>query len=148
MENCWLLNNKCLETIPEGYFGFVYLITLTVPCIFNNIEYQKDTIYIGKKFFTFRKKSKLSRKARVGTRKRVKVEQIDSGWNNYFGSSKELKELVQVLGEGSFKREILHLCKSKTELSYMELYEQITRRVLFVPSFNGWISARIYRKHL
>lgn len=26
VNNCWIHQNECLESEPEGYFGFTYLI--------------------------------------------------------------------------------------------------------------------------
>ena len=137
-EGCWLYEEKCLEKEKEGYAGFVYIVT-------NKID---GKIYIGKKQFTHRSKKALSKKARVGTRKRVEVKQVDSGWKNYWGSSKSLLEDVNKLGKENFERRILHFCKSKSELSYYELFFQVQYQVLFVPSYNGWISCKIYKNKL
>lgn len=136
--NCWLHEGECLEQPPEGYYGFIYMIT-------NLLD---SRIYVGKKQFTHKKKTKLSKKARVGTRKRIKVEQVDSQWLNYWSSSKELQEDVKNLGEDKFKREILHLCKNKAELSYYEGYCQYHLEVLIKPSYNKWIMVRVYKNNL
>ena len=139
-EQCWYLENgKCLYEPPEGFYGFVYKI----------INLQNGRIYIGKKAFNHRKKTKLSKKARQGTRKRTKVEYIDSAWLSYYGSSKELLADVKLLGEENFKRIVLHFCKNSSTLSYMEVHEQIMNNVLLTPnSYNSWIGCRIFKKHL
>lgn len=139
-KNCWIeiKTGKCLYEPPEGYYGFTYLI----------VNEQNGKIYVGKKAFTFNVKKKLSKKARKGTRKRVEVNKKDSGWLSYFGSSNELKEDIKVFGEGCFTRYILDFCKSKTELSYMEVKQQIVYRVLEVPSYNNWISCRVYKRFM
>jgi Putative endonuclease segE, GIY-YIG domain len=142
----WLLNAKEFKEVPVDCVGFIYRITLLV----DTKDYPKGSIYIGKKIFNFKKKSKLSKKAQIqsGTRKRVKIESKSSDWEKYYGSSLELKALVKEIGEHNFHREILHLCNSKAEMSYMELVEQIKQEVFHVPSFNKWISCRIYRTSL
>ena len=93
----------------EGYFGFVYLIT-------HNLTGRK---YIGKKFFT-----------KAGTRqvkgKKKKIRKT-SDWESYWGSNIELKEDVKKNGEEQYTREILHLCKSRSECSYMETFEIFSR---------------------
>lgn len=90
----------------------------------------------------------MSKKARVGTRKRIEVRQVSSGWENYWGSSKSLLADIDLIGKQNFERVILRFCKSKSELSYYELYYQIHYNVLFVPSYNGWINCKIYKNKL
>lgn len=136
--SCWVYQEKCLEEAPEGHFGFIYIIT-------NKLD---GRIYVGKKQFTFRKKTKLSKKARVGTRKRVNVTRTDSGWLNYWGSSKALLADIELLGKENFKREIICFAQSKSRLSYYEVAQQIEHEVMFVPSYNGWISCKIYKNKL
>ena len=82
-----------------------------------------------------------------GKKKRFKVE---SDWKTYWSSSDELKQDVKNLGEENFKREIVHLCFGKGELSYLELREQIDRRVLEYPTdwYNNLIHCRIHGSHL
>jgi hypothetical protein len=57
---------------------------------------------------------------------------------------------VEENGLDHFEREILHLCKSKGELSYTELKEQVEREVLFKPDeyHNAFVGGRIHRKHV
>ena len=146
-DNCWIdLNGNCLEEVPEGMYGFVYEIKVKPSYAVPNEMWYKT--YVGKKTFTFRRKTKLSKKARVGTRKRIEIKQVDSNWKKYWGSSKELLGDIQLYGEENFERKILCFCRNKSELSYYELYWQIENRVLFENSYNGWISAKIYKKHL
>lgn len=138
MMDCFTFGGECLEAAPEFAYGYVYLI--------RNIQTGK--IYVGKKAFTHSRKTKLSKKARVGTRKRVKVSQVDSKWQSYWGSSKELLADVAALGKENFTREVLAFARNKSELSYLEVYYQITLDVLHVDSYNGWISCKIYKQHL
>lgn len=128
----WYYNNEVLEGIPEGgYVGFVYKI--------ENLKTGRK--YIGKKNFYFSKTKQVK-----GKKKRTKVE---SDWSTYFSSSETLKKEVELLGEGNFRREIIHLCKFKAEMSYLELREQMDNRVLESDAwYNDWISARVRRNHL
>lgn len=116
------------------YIGFVYIIT--------DLSNQKK--YIGKKLF----KSKRRLPPLKGkTRKRTVVKESD--WQDYFGSSDEVKSLVEEHGRDNFHREILHLCMAKGELSYMELYEQIMRHALIKDDYyNGIVQAKIHRSHV
>jgi len=143
MNNCWLLNGKCLNKQPLEYYGFVYKITVSnsddLP------EEMRGKVYIGKKQFQYKKKTRLSKKKRKETGKRIERSLVDSKWLSYFGSSKQLMLDVKNFGEQYFKREILHLCFNKAQLSYYEVQEQIAHKVLSVNSYNGWISCRIFK---
>ena len=63
----------------------------------------------------------------------------------YFGSSDELNKDVILLGQDSFKREILRYCKSKSEMSYYEAKYQFDNDVLLNEDkwYNGWISVKV-----
>ncbi len=118
----------------EDYIGYVYCIT----------DLKNNKKYIGKKLFrSTRRLAPLKGK----TRKRTVIKESD--WQDYFGSSEEVKLLVSELGSDNFKREILHLCNTKGELSYMELKEQMLREVLLNDDYyNGIIQVRIHKSHL
>ena len=48
------------------------------------------------------------------------------------------------MGQDTFYREILHLCKTKCECSYMEAKEQFDREVLLTDDYyNGIIQIRL-----
>ena len=128
----WLYQNKEFteEMIGDSY-GYVYLIT-------NLINNKK---YIGKKFF-----SKAGYKTVKGKRKKIRKP---SDWLEYYGSNKTLLEDVKIQGEQNFKREILHLCKTRSDCAYLELREQIDKRVLESDGFyNDWVSVKIRKNHL
>ena len=127
----WTHNNKPFTEIPDGYQAFVYLIT-------NTITGKK---YVGKKLFKFTRTSKKKGK-------RVK-KQIDSDWMDYYGSNKELLSHVDLFGKEKFTREILYLCKSKGEASYMEAKEQFNRDALISEEYyNEWIMVRVRKSHI
>jgi len=122
-------------------YGFIYKIT--------NLETNK--FYIGKKSFVHNKKKKLTKKEIAeqtgpGRRSTTKVEQVDSGWRNYWGSSKELLADVKLLGKDKFEREILQFCPTKKQLTYYEIQYQISYSVLFTDSYNDNILGKFFRK--
>lgn len=126
----WLYNGEPLIEPPEGYIGFVYVVTLP-----------DERKYIGKKLWNFKKVKTLK-----GKRKHYTVE---SDWKTYFGSSEEVKTLVAEAGPENFKREIIHLCKTKSELNYMETWEIFKNHALLDDKYvNGWVSCRINKKNL
>jgi len=118
----------------ENLAGFVYLIT----------NLQDGKMYVGKKnFWSTRRLQPLK------GQKRKRVRKIESDWMNYFGSSEEVKMLVEQQGASNFHREILRLCESKGEMSYYEMKEQIDREVLFKDEYyNEFIGGKIHSKHI
>lgn len=135
MEYNWKYKNKLFESEDIGdYVGFVYIIT----------DLSNDKKYIGKKnFWSTRRLPPLKGKSR---RRTVKKE---SDWKDYFGSSEQVKLLVESQGQNSFTREILHLCKTKGEMSYLEAKEQFDRNVLFSDEYyNEFIGCKIHAKHV
>lgn len=132
MELNWQYNNKDFkeEDIGDNY-GFVYIIT--------NEKTGKK--YIGKKFFY-----SLKTKVIKGKKKRYKTF---SDWQTYYGSNTELQNDVKLHGMESFKREIIHLCKSKGECGYLEAKEQFDRSVLESNDYyNTWIMVRVRKSHI
>jgi hypothetical protein len=125
----WSYQGKAVEEISEGYIGFVYIIT--------NLKTGQK--YIGKKLAQF-KRTKPPLKGKRLKRRSV----VESDWRDYWGSSDRLQADVQALGEENFTREILYLCKSKAEMSYLEAREQFERRVLESDDYyNGIINVRV-----
>lgn len=125
--------NKELYNI-EDYYGFVYVI----------IEKSTGKKYIGKKFFWSSKILPVTK-----TRKRRKKTLVESDWMQYYGSSVEVKSLVEQNGVDNYKRIILRLCKSKGECSYYEAKYQFDNDVLLRDDFyNEFIGCKIHSKHL
>ena len=131
----WLLGTSefTSEMIGE-YVGFVYIIT----------DLTSSKMYVGKKLFS----SKRTLPPLKGkTRKRKVIKESD--WMSYYGSSEELMTLVENNGPESFKREILHLCHSRGEMSYLEAKEQFDREVLLSDDYyNGIINCKIHKSHV
>jgi hypothetical protein len=68
---------------------------------------------------------------------------------DYWSSSETLKEEVKQNGEDQYVREILHLCKSRSECSYWETYEIFSRHALLSDGYyNEWVSCKIRKAHV
>lgn len=136
----WFFQNEIINELPEDCIGFVYIIT--------NLTNNKK--YIGKKLAKFSKTTYKTVKLKNGTKKKKKIRsKIDSDWQTYWSSSDEVKKDIILLGEHNFKREILYYCKSKAECSYIELREQVLRKVIESDDYyNGHIQARIHKRHI
>lgn len=137
----WTYQNKEITTIdqiPEGTFGYIYLIT--------NILTNK--FYVGKKQLSSNRKAKLTKKEKLlpeNKRKRFKRVIKETDWLTYWGSSEELKQDIEKLGIENFKREILCFCSTKMNLSYYEVHYQFKYDVLFKDSYNKNILGKFYK---
>jgi len=131
----WLYQGEEFTSEMIGdYIGFVYLLT----------DKENDKKYVGKKIFISKRRLK---PLKGKTRRRVVLKESD--WQTYYGSSDEVKSIVEEHGGDRFKREILHLCKNKGELSYLEMKEQVDREVLLRDDYyNGIIQCKIHRSHV
>lgn len=123
----WILSEG-LEFNKEA-FGFIYEI--------KNIVLGKR--YIGKKQCV----SKIRRKPLKG-KTRARLDQRESDWKTYTGSSKELNNDIQEYGKEKFTFTILEYCNSKWELAYNEAKLHFLHEVLFKESFyNGILNLRL-----
>lgn len=100
--------------------------------------------YIGKKTFY----NQVTRPPLKGkTRKRR--SKVESDWQNYFGSNAELTAEVNRLGVHHFHREVWHLCRSKSEMTYLETKEIFAHdAVISDRYYNGWVAAKVSRNQL
>lgn len=128
----WVYKDKDFtEDLIGDNYGFVYLIT--------NLSTNRK--YIGKKFFYSMKTKQVK-----GKKKRVKSF---SDWQTYYGSSDILQKDVILYGHDNFKREILHLCKTKGVCGYLEAKEQFVNNVLESDEYyNTWIMCRVRKSHI
>lgn len=117
------------------YIGMVYCIT----------DLSNGMKYIGKKgLMSVRRLPPLKGQKR----KRKKI--VETDWKKYYGSSEQVKLLVEELGPENFKREILYLCTMKGEMTYLEAKEQFARDVLLKPDeyYNKFIGCKLHAKHV
>jgi hypothetical protein len=130
----WFFHNTAAEVKPEdveGYYGFVYGIT----------EIATGKKYIGRKYLTKAKTTQVK-----GKKKRTRVK---SDWEDYYGSNAELLKEIENKGKELFVREILHLCKTRSECSYFETYEIFARHALLSDNYwNAWVTCKIRKDHL
>jgi hypothetical protein len=130
----WLYKDLPFTDTPEEFQGFVYQIT----------ELDTGKKYIGKKFFWRPKTLPITK-----TRKRRVKTRVESDWRVYYGSSQEVKLLVEEKGTEKFKREILRLCETKGECSYYEAKLQFEKDVLLSDEYyNEFIGCKIHAKHV
>ncbi|MCX2474080.1 hypothetical protein OQZ33_07040 [Pedobacter sp. MC2016-05] len=137
----WYFNNKECDKIEDtNAVGFIYKITNMLT----------GKIYIGKKILFNSIKTKISKKEKLETktRKTFKVVKKESDWLSYYGSSKELTADIELLGVVNFRREIVQLCYSKKEMSYIELEWQIKHDVLRNDTYNANILCKFFRRDL
>ena len=132
----WLYEGEEFESekIGDGV-GFVYEIE----------DKSNNMIYLGKKkFWSTRRLPPLK-----GQKRKRKVVK-ESDWMEYYGSSEEVKSLVEEFGGERFERRILRICYSLGEMSYWELWHQMTKHVLLNPDkyYNAFVGAKIHRNHV
>lgn len=124
----WIYNGK--EFIDDDigdYVGFVYIIT-------NSISGKQ---YVGQKLFT-RSKQKTIQKTNKETgvvEIKKKKTRVKSDWKDYYGSNEDLKKDVKLLGANNFYREILYLCKYKSDMNYWETYEIFVKHAMISDKF-------------
>ena len=130
----WYMNNIEFTNAPDDIEGFVYVIT----------DKRNDKKYVGKKKFW-----SVTRKPPLKGKTRKRVVRKESDWMKYYGSSELVNQLLVEHGEDNFHREIIHLCKTKGEMSYLEAKEQFDRNVLLNDEYyNEFIGCKIHSKHV
>jgi hypothetical protein len=132
-DNPWMYQDEPFTSEDIGdHIGFVYLLT----------DLSNSKKYVGKKLFVSKRKLP---PLKGKTRRRTVIKESD--WKTYYGSSEEVQTLIE--SGSTFKREILHLCKKKGELSYLEAKEQFDRNVLLTEEYyNGIINCKIHASHV
>jgi len=110
--------------------------------------------YIGKKFLVHTQKRKLAKKdlkvyeGSPGRPPKYKLVSKESDWKTYYGSNKQLLELLNSEKKENFQREILRLCISKKRLTYYEMKYQFIHEVLEKPDeyFNDNILGKFFTR--
>jgi hypothetical protein len=121
----WLYESQPFED-PGDWYGFVYRITHT----------PTGRKYIGRKYFT-----QAGYKQVKGKRKKTRKE---SNWKEYWGSSKYLQADVEKYGKEEFSREIIRLCKNRSECSYYETKAIFDENALLSEEYyNHWVACKI-----
>lgn len=92
----------------------------TIGFVYSITNTEDNRLYIGKKFIT-------------------------KGWENYYGSSEDLKADIKRLGKSSFVRRILKPCDTKIRLTYWEVAYQIKHEVLLNDSYNRQILGKFWK---
>lgn len=133
-----------LQDLPdhENVHGFIYLTT--------HIPTGKK--YIGKKVLFFNRKKKLTKKeisewSKPGRVAKSRVVTIESDWMKYYGSDKWIMSQIKEGRSGEFVREILLLVPTKKQLTFYEVYYQMTHGVLMDDSYlNDSILGKFFRR--
>lgn len=114
---------------PENAIGFIYLIVNTI----------NGKRYIGKKNLFF-KTSRPPLKGKINKRR----GQIESDWETYTGSCKELNKDIETLGKSNFRFIILKWCLTRMDLNYSEIKEMVDANAIFSKDYyNKYLGCRI-----
>jgi hypothetical protein len=142
----WTYNGSPITDIsdfPKDTFGFIYIV--------KNNETNKS--YIGKKVLYHNKKVKLTKKeiaelTGVGRKPTTKVVTKESDWKTYYGSNKEVMDLVKAGKQNIFTRQIIQLASNKKLLTYYETQALFTYKVLEHPElyYNDNILGKFFTK--
>jgi len=145
--NNWIYQNQEVDIVsdfPDNTYGFVYSIT--------HLPTRKR--YIGKKILFFTRKVKLTKKdlleykGVIGRRPSFKLAIKESDWKTYWGSNKEMLELVKSEPAENWERQILQFASNKKLLTYYETKYQMVYQVLEKPDefWNDNILGKFYTK--
>jgi len=140
----WLYNNKIINNINDfesETFGFIYMVT----------HQPSGKSYIGKKSLFHNVKRKLTKKELAeqtgrGRKTTTQVVQKESDWKTYYGSTKQIVELIKGGKQEDFTREILQFVFNKKLLTYHECKYLFSYGVLEQPQkyFNDNILGKFY----
>lgn len=134
-----------LEDFPEGSISFIYrIINISKENNLDFIPYK----YIGYKniYSTITKKLGKKEIANLSDKRKSKVKQIskESNWLEYNSSCKPLLE--DISKGDQIRKEILHICYSKIETTYMETKLLFENNVLEDPYYyNNNILGKFYK---
>ena len=142
----WVYNSKPITNLndfPKDTFGFIYIV--------KNTETNKS--YIGKKVLYHNKKVKLGKKevaelTGVGRKPTTKIVTKESDWESYYGSNKEVMQLIKEGKQSLFTRTIIKLAPNKKLLTYYETQALFTYKVLEHPEsfYNDNILGKFFTK--
>jgi len=139
-----------IKAMPENSYGFIYEVT----------HIPSGRKYLGKKVLYFERNKRLGKRALEALREERKAKGIggrtplkqkvvtESDWKTYYGSQKEVLELVKEGNQKDFKREILQYVPDKKQLTYYECKYLFINEVLETRNnyINDNILGKFYRK--
>ena len=137
----WLYKSRDFDEscIPEGFVGFIYIMTAVID--------GKSVAYIGKKNFFANIKRPMGKKAlAMSTDKRLKkyTRELKPDFMKYYSSNKTLKDAHKA--GVMIKREILMICYTAMVLTYQEVKHQFKYEVLEKEEYlNANILGRFYK---
>lgn len=140
---------KSISDLPEQSYGFVYEVTY-LPTgkkyLGKKVLYFERNIEIGKRELQELKEER--KKEGISGRPPKKKKVIkESDWKTYYGSQKEIRELVKTSKPEDFKREILFPAKDKKHLTYLETKLLFSKSVLETEEYlNDNILGKFYSK--
>ena len=145
----WTYNGETIDEVtefPPNTYGFVYKVK----------HIPSNKIYIGKKILFFTRKVKLGKNELealgtvIGRKPSYKLAVKESDWNSYYGSQKEIKELLKESKTKDWERTIIKCVPSKKLLTYFEVKYQMIYQVLEKPDefFNDNILGKFFTKDL
>jgi hypothetical protein len=142
----WVYNSKPITNLndfPKDTFGFIYIVKNT----------NTNKSYIGKKVLYHNKKVKLGKKevaelTGVGRKPTTKIVTKESDWETYYGSNKEIMQLIKDGKQALFTRTIIKLASNKKLLTYYETQALFTYKVLEHPEsfYNDNILGKFFTK--
>ena len=142
----WVYNSKPITNLndfPKDTFGFIYIV--------KNNDTNKS--YIGKKVLYHNKKVKLGKNevaelTGVGRKPTTKIVTKESDWESYYGSNKEVMQLIKDGKQDLFTRTIIKLAPNKKLLTYYETQALFTYKVLEHPEsfYNDNILGKFFTK--
>jgi hypothetical protein len=142
----WVYNSKPITNLndfPKDTFGFIYIVKNT----------NTNKSYIGKKVLYHNKKVKLGKKevaelTGVGRKPTTKIVTKESDWETYYGSNKEVMQLIKDGKQDLFTRTIIKLAPNKKLLTYYETQALFTYKVLEHPEsfYNDNILGKFFTK--
>lgn len=123
--NHWKYKGNSEFEVPEGAFGFVYLIS--------GPDGRK---YIGRKYLSRAKTStkRVLLKSGIKVTKKKK-SRVESDWMTYAGSCKPLLESISQLGKENFQFVILGFGFTRGQVNFMEIVCQIKVDVMIDPNY-------------
>ena len=139
-------NIESVGDMPDGVFGFVYVIEFDVPDCFGRSSYMGRKQVVSVRNLLKGKKELAAMTDMRGSRKKRVVKESD--WLDYKGSCKD-KFFIKMLETVPYKKYIVEYASFRKQLSYIETKHLFVNDVLEDERFfNGNISGKYFKKDL